>query len=169
LQFGLDLLDLIKKEVGLVPLRQCLHFLLSLCAKSRDLNKANLVWKEYALNGHPYGYDCYRRWASNLHIIFSLSHNIFLLLMMLLYGCRMYHVLLASGEHKSADSILDKILCFDSYQYPSFIFLKHQYRHRYVKKNDVSVSEFELASRSWFAPLISMKTGQAWGGAGRPT
>jgi hypothetical protein len=166
LQFGLDLLDLIKKEVGRVP-SQCLNYLLSACAKSRDLNKANLVWKEYALAGYYYDEDCYRRWASNLYIIFSLSHNIFLLIMMLLYGCRMYHVLLASGEHKSADSILvNKIpsfysgLCSD---------LKHCYRHRYVKKNDVPVSEFELASCSWFAPLNSMKTGLARGGAGRPT
>jgi len=127
------LLDLIKKEVGLVPLEQCLHHLLSLCAKSRDLNKANLAWKEYALAGYPYGDECYRRWASNLYIICSLSHNIFLLLMMLLYGCRMYHILLASGEHKSADNILDKIQSFYS---GHCSWLKYHYRHRYVKKND---------------------------------
>ncbi|RHN44819.1 putative pentatricopeptide [Medicago truncatula] len=133
LQFGLDLLDLIKKEVvGLVPSSECLNYLLSVCAKSRDLNKANLVWKEYALAGYPYGEDCY--W-------------------------RMYHALLASGEHKSADSLLvNKIP--SSYSGLSSD-LKHSYRHSYVKKNDVPVFEFELASYSWFAPLNSMKTRKA--------
>jgi hypothetical protein len=70
LQFGLDLLDLIKKEVGLVPSIECLDSLLSVCAISRDLNNANLVWKEYALLGYQPYIDSYVRWACILYIIF---------------------------------------------------------------------------------------------------
>ncbi|XP_039690584.1 pentatricopeptide repeat-containing protein At4g04790, mitochondrial-like [Medicago truncatula] len=43
LQFGMDLLDLIKKELGLVPSKMCLDGLLTLCAISRDLNNAHLI------------------------------------------------------------------------------------------------------------------------------
>jgi len=51
------------------------------------LNKAILVWNEYALLGYqPYIGDSYARWACILYVIFSFFYNIFLLLMMLLYG-----------------------------------------------------------------------------------
>ncbi|RHN44095.1 putative pentatricopeptide [Medicago truncatula] len=117
LQFGLDLLDLIKKELGLVPPSLCLHSLLCCCVKSRDLNNAHLVWREFAGDGRD-GYEsfsCYL-WASNLYTIsplsyniFPLSYNIFLLIMILLYGCRMYCALSALGDHKSADIIFKKL------------------------------------------------------------
>ncbi|RHN55087.1 hypothetical protein MtrunA17_Chr5g0413891 [Medicago truncatula] len=111
LQFGLDLLDLIKKE-RLSPSMMCLDILLHLCAESRDLNNANFVWREYVFAKIPHGPLSYLRWASNLCTIFSLSYSIFLLLMVLLYGCSMYHVLLASGDHKSADIILNNVPSF---------------------------------------------------------
>jgi len=110
------LLDLIKKEVGLVPSIECLDSLLSVCVISRDLNNADLVWKEYALLGYqPYIGDSYVRWACILYIVFSFFYNIFLLLIMLLYGCRMYHTILASGDHRSADIILDQIPSYCSH------------------------------------------------------
>jgi len=52
---------------------------------SRDLNNANLVWREYVFAEHLPDEFSYMRWASNLYTIFSLSYNIFLLLMILLY------------------------------------------------------------------------------------
>jgi len=89
-----------------------LDILLGLCAVSGDLNNANFVWREYVFAKHHYGSLSYLRWASNLCTIFSLCYSIFLLLMILLYGCSMYHVLLASGDHKSADIILNKVPSF---------------------------------------------------------
>jgi hypothetical protein len=71
LRFGLDLLDLIKKELDLDPSKMCLDILLSLCAISRDLNNAKLVWREYVLAEHPYDELSYMRWVSNLYAIFS--------------------------------------------------------------------------------------------------
>jgi hypothetical protein len=70
LQFGLDLLDLIKKELGLVPSVICLDVLLHLCAESRDLNNANFIWREYKFAKLSYGELSYLRWASNLCTIF---------------------------------------------------------------------------------------------------
>jgi hypothetical protein len=71
LRFGLDLLDLIKKELDLDPSKMCLDILLSLCAISRDLNNAKLVWREYVLAERPYDELSYMRWVSNLYTIFS--------------------------------------------------------------------------------------------------
>lgn len=82
LQFGLDLLDLIKKELGLVPSQTCLDVLLKLCALSEDLNNANLVWREFAS-------------AKCLYTTFSYLS--------------MYKVLLAAGDHKSADIMANQI------------------------------------------------------------
>ncbi|XP_058730510.1 pentatricopeptide repeat-containing protein At4g21880, mitochondrial-like [Vicia villosa] len=82
LQFGLDLLWAIKDELGLVPSRQCLDFLLSACANSGDLNNARLIWREYEVAGFPYNVLSY---------------------------VRMYQALLASGDQRSADFILKKI------------------------------------------------------------
>lgn len=82
LQFGLDLLWAIKDELGLVPSRQCLDFLLRACAISGDLNNARLIWREYEVAGFPYNVLSY---------------------------LRMYQALLASGDHRSADFILKKI------------------------------------------------------------
>ncbi|KAK2380956.1 pentatricopeptide repeat-containing protein, mitochondrial [Trifolium repens] len=82
LQFGMDLLWAIKDELGLVPSRQCLDFLLSACAQSKDLNNSRLVWREYEVCGYPYNVLSY---------------------------VRMYQALLASGDHRSAEVILNKI------------------------------------------------------------
>ncbi|CAJ2650451.1 unnamed protein product [Trifolium pratense] len=82
LQFGMDLLWAIKDELGLVPSRQCLDFLLSACAQSKDLNNTRLVWREYEVCGYPYNVLSY---------------------------LRMYQALLASGDHRSAEVILKKI------------------------------------------------------------
>jgi len=61
LQFGLDLLWAIKDELGLVPSRQCLDFLLRACAISGDLNNARLIWREYEVAGFPYNVLSYLR------------------------------------------------------------------------------------------------------------
>jgi hypothetical protein len=135
LQFGLDLLDLIKKELGLVPSQTCLDVLLRLCALSGDLNNAKLVWREFAFAKCLYTSFSYLRWASNLHTIFSLYYNIFLLLMILLYGCSMYEVLLATGNHKSADIMANKLPSIFS-GYVSY--MKKRYS---AKKDDVLVSD----------------------------
>ncbi|KAK2380967.1 pentatricopeptide repeat-containing protein, mitochondrial [Trifolium repens] len=82
LQFGMDLLWAIKDELGLVPSRQCLDFLLSACAQSKDLNNSRLVWREYEVCGYPYNVLSY---------------------------VRMYQALLASGDHRSAEVIRNKI------------------------------------------------------------
>lgn len=82
LRFGLDLLDLIKKELDLVPSKMCLDILLSLSAISRDLNNANLVWREYVFAKHHYDEFSYMS---------------------------MYQVLLNTGNYKSADIFYSKL------------------------------------------------------------
>ncbi|KAM7504121.1 hypothetical protein LguiB_003025 [Lonicera macranthoides] len=82
LQFGLDLLRAIKEELGLVPSRKSLDFLLGACTSAKDLQSSFLIWKEYQTAGLPYN---------------------------VLSFVRMYQALLASGNHKSAHKILDKI------------------------------------------------------------
>nr|AFK35368.1 unknown [Lotus japonicus] len=82
LQFGLDLLWAIKDEIGLIPSRQSLDFLLSACANAGDLNNARLIWREYEVAGFPYNVLSY---------------------------LRMYQALLASGDHRSANLMLKKI------------------------------------------------------------
>ncbi|KAM3302517.1 hypothetical protein P3S67_017019 [Capsicum chacoense] len=83
LQFGLDLLQVIKKEIGLLPSRQCLDFLLSACVKAKDLEACHLIWEEYKISGLPY-------------------NNI-------LSYVRMYRAMLALGDYEYAADILDKI------------------------------------------------------------
>ncbi|XP_020226184.1 pentatricopeptide repeat-containing protein At4g04790, mitochondrial isoform X2 [Cajanus cajan] len=61
LQIGLDLLWAIKDELGLMPSRQCLDFLLSACANAGDLNNARLIWREYEVSGFPYNVLSYLR------------------------------------------------------------------------------------------------------------
>ncbi|MED6221395.1 hypothetical protein PIB30_054245 [Stylosanthes scabra] len=82
LQIGLDLLWAVKNELGLVPSRQCLDFLLSACANAGDLNNARLIWREYEVAGFPYNVLSY---------------------------LRMYQALLASGDYRSANFMLSKI------------------------------------------------------------
>ncbi|KAK4355281.1 hypothetical protein RND71_024252 [Anisodus tanguticus] len=82
LQLGLDLLQAIKEEIGLLPSRQSLDFLLSTCVNAKDLQACYLIWKEYKIAGLPYNILSY---------------------------VRMYQVLLALGDYKSAANILNKI------------------------------------------------------------
>ncbi|KAL9236357.1 hypothetical protein vseg_011038 [Gypsophila vaccaria] len=82
LQIGLDLLTAIKEDLGLRPSRKCLDFLLSACVRCKDLQKAQLVWKEYEIAGFP--------------------HNILSLL-------RMYQAYLASGHLDEATEFLSTI------------------------------------------------------------
>ncbi|PHT43898.1 hypothetical protein CQW23_17923 [Capsicum baccatum] len=82
LQFGLDLLQVIKKEIGLLPSRQCLDFLLSACVKAKDLEACHLIWEEYKISGLPYNILSY---------------------------VRMYRAMLALGDYEYAADILDKI------------------------------------------------------------
>jgi hypothetical protein len=71
------------------------------------LNNAHLVWREFA--GDRYNSFSNYLWASKLYTIFPLSYNIFLLILILIYGCRMYCVLSKLGDHKSADVIFKKL------------------------------------------------------------
>ncbi|KAK4576310.1 hypothetical protein RGQ29_027035 [Quercus rubra] len=82
LQIGLDLLQVIKDELCLSPSRKCLDFLLNACVNAKDLQSSLLIWKEYQAAGLPYN---------------------------VLSFLRMYQVLLASGEHKAAKILLNKI------------------------------------------------------------
>ncbi|XP_004244155.1 pentatricopeptide repeat-containing protein At4g04790, mitochondrial isoform X2 [Solanum lycopersicum] len=82
LQLGLDLLQAIKKDIGLLPSRQSLDFLLSACVNAKDLQACYLIWKEYRIAGLPYNILSY---------------------------VRMYRALLALGDYKSAANILNNI------------------------------------------------------------
>ncbi|GLT65444.1 hypothetical protein SLA2020_378760 [Shorea laevis] len=81
-QFGVDLLQAIKSDIGISPSRKCLDFILNACVKAKDLQNSLLIWKEYEIAGLPY--------------------NIFNFL-------RMYQALLACGDHKSAEAMRTKI------------------------------------------------------------
>ncbi|GLT51456.1 hypothetical protein SLA2020_248650 [Shorea laevis] len=81
-QFGVDLLQAIKSDIGISPSRKCLDFILNACVKAKDLQNSLLIWKEYEIAGLPY--------------------NIFNFL-------RMYQALLACGDHKSAEAMRAKI------------------------------------------------------------
>ncbi|XP_047340801.1 pentatricopeptide repeat-containing protein At4g04790, mitochondrial-like [Impatiens glandulifera] len=78
-QFGIDLLKAIKEKVGIEPSRKGLDFLLTACARAKDLNACHLIWKEYPKAGLPYN---------------------------ILSFLRMYQALLASGDQKAAEEIL---------------------------------------------------------------
>lgn len=82
LQFGLDLLQAIKKEIGVRLSRKSLDFLLSACVNGKDLQACSLVWKEYRTASLPYN---------------------------VLSFVRMYQALLALGDYKSAANIFNKI------------------------------------------------------------
>ncbi|KAK9080651.1 hypothetical protein SSX86_000409 [Deinandra increscens subsp. villosa] len=81
-QFGLDLLQALKKDIGIRPSRKSLDFLLSACVNAKDLERSFLVWNEYRTAGLPYNVLSY---------------------------VRMYQALLASGAHKAANVILENI------------------------------------------------------------
>ncbi|KAL2943866.1 hypothetical protein RDABS01_032213 [Bienertia sinuspersici] len=82
LQIGIGLLQAIKEDLKLHPSRKCLDFLLSACVKGNDLQKAQLVWKEYEIASLPYNILSY---------------------------LRMYQAYLASGDREAASSFLNKI------------------------------------------------------------
>ncbi|XP_017242687.1 pentatricopeptide repeat-containing protein At4g04790, mitochondrial [Daucus carota subsp. sativus] len=82
LQIGLALLQAIKKELGLCPSRKSLDFLLTACAKAKDLQSCYSVWQEYETAGLPYN---------------------------VLSFLRMYQALLALGDCKSARKMLRQI------------------------------------------------------------
>ncbi|KAK8706080.1 hypothetical protein V6N13_049658 [Hibiscus sabdariffa] len=82
LQIGLALLQAMKDELGLTPSRKSLDFLLTSCVNAKDLQNSLLIWSEYQAAG--------------------LRCNVLTFL-------RMYQALLASGDPKSAKSLLTKI------------------------------------------------------------
>ncbi|KHG15325.1 hypothetical protein F383_05953 [Gossypium arboreum] len=82
LQIGLALLQAMKDEIGLTPSRKSLDFLLASCVNAKDLQSSLLIWREYQ--------------AAGLHC------NVLTFL-------RMYQALLASGDPKSAKTLLTKI------------------------------------------------------------
>lgn len=82
LQIGLDLLQAIKKELGLCPSRKSLDFLLTACAKAKDLHSCFSIWQEYEKAGLPYN---------------------------VLTFLRMYQAVLALGDRKSAKKMLRQI------------------------------------------------------------
>ncbi|KAF8016362.1 hypothetical protein BT93_H1769 [Corymbia citriodora subsp. variegata] len=82
LQMGLDLLQVIKNDLGLAPSRKVLDVLLSVCVSMKDLDKSLLIWKEYQAADLPYN---------------------------ILSFLRMYQALLASGDIESARIVLSKM------------------------------------------------------------
>lgn len=82
LQFGMNFLEAIKKNLKLHPSRKCLDFLLSACVNAKDLCRSQLVWKEYEAAGLPYNILSY---------------------------LRMYQAFLASGSFKAASKFLSQL------------------------------------------------------------
>ncbi|KAL1567046.1 pentatricopeptide repeat-containing protein, mitochondrial-like isoform X1 [Salvia divinorum] len=82
MQFGHNLLEAVKEEVGVRPSRKSLDFLLSACTNAKEAKSSFLIWKEYEKAGLPYN---------------------------VLSFVRMYQALLASGDKKSAERLLKKI------------------------------------------------------------
>ncbi|GAB2215848.1 hypothetical protein Droror1_Dr00020253, partial [Drosera rotundifolia] len=88
LQLGLDMLQMIKKELKIRPSRKCLDFLLSACASAKDAKSALLIWKEYEMAGLPYN---------------------------LVTSLKMYQALMASSDFGSAAKVLTRIPKDDSH------------------------------------------------------
>ncbi|GER56575.1 pentatricopeptide repeat-containing protein [Striga asiatica] len=82
MQFGLDLLQALKEELGVKPSRKSLDFLLTACVSAKDSKASFIIWKEYKAAGLPYNVLSY---------------------------VRMYQALLASGDNKSAAKVLNNI------------------------------------------------------------
>ncbi|KAL1201774.1 Pentatricopeptide repeat-containing protein [Cardamine amara subsp. amara] len=81
-KLGLDLVSFMKEELELCPSRKCLDFLLHACVNAKDKQNALLVWKEYQFAELPYN---------------------------VLNYLRMYQVLVAAGDSKSATGMVSKI------------------------------------------------------------
>lgn len=54
MQFGLDLLEAVKSEVGVRPSRKSLDFLLSACTNAKDAKASFFIWEEYERADLPY-------------------------------------------------------------------------------------------------------------------
>lgn len=61
MKIGMDLLAVVKEELGLCPSRKNLDFLLAACINGRDLSKCRLIWKEYKTAGYCYNVLSYLR------------------------------------------------------------------------------------------------------------
>ncbi|KAJ0264912.1 Pentatricopeptide repeat-containing protein [Hirschfeldia incana] len=81
-KLGMALLRYIKEELGFVPSRKCLDFLLHACVNAKDMTNGLLVWKEYQSAALPCN---------------------------VLSFLRMYQVLLAAGDLEGAKTLVTKI------------------------------------------------------------
>ncbi|ESQ38119.1 hypothetical protein EUTSA_v10028431mg [Eutrema salsugineum] len=81
-KLGMELLRFMKEELGLVPSRKCLDFLLHACVNAKDMENGLSVWKEYQSAGLPCN---------------------------VLSFLRMYQVLLSAGDLKGAEALVSKI------------------------------------------------------------
>ncbi|EFH46118.1 pentatricopeptide repeat-containing protein [Arabidopsis lyrata subsp. lyrata] len=94
-KLGLDLVSFMKEELELCPSRKCLDFLLHACVNAKDKQNALLVWKEYQFAELP------RKLSSGERVMY----NEFLVI----WFHRMYQVLVAAGDSKSAEALVSKI------------------------------------------------------------
>lgn len=120
-KLGLDLLSFMKEELGLCPSRKCLDFLQHACVNAKDKQTALLVWQEYQFAELPYNVLNYLRQVLFLKILLYLkktvvSKRVALFLVefcvmgfLVLWSYRMYQVLVAAGDSKSAKEIDSKI------------------------------------------------------------
>ncbi|KAG2330658.1 hypothetical protein Bca52824_001838 [Brassica carinata] len=81
-KLGMALLRYMKEELGFVPSRKCLDFLLHACVNAKDMQNGLLVWKEYQSAALPCN---------------------------VLSFLRMYQVLLAAGDLEGAKTLATKI------------------------------------------------------------
>ncbi|VVB07809.1 unnamed protein product [Arabis nemorensis] len=88
-KLGKDLLRFMKEELGFVPSRKCLDFLLHACVNAKDMDIGLLVWKEYQSAALPCNVLSFLRQAT------LVSPSRF--------------VLLASGDTEGAKKLVSKI------------------------------------------------------------
>ncbi|CAA7054303.1 unnamed protein product [Microthlaspi erraticum] len=81
-KLGMDLLRFLKEELGFVPSRKCLDFLMHACVNAKDMENGLLVWKEYQSAALPCN---------------------------VLSFLRMYQVLLAAGDLEGANALVSEI------------------------------------------------------------
>ncbi|XP_078437473.1 pentatricopeptide repeat-containing protein At4g04790, mitochondrial-like [Wolffia australiana] len=88
MEIGMGLLSAMKNELGLLPSRASLDFLLSTCLKVKDLKASKTIWAEYSKAGLPFNVLSY---------------------------LRMYHALMAGGDFSAAEKISKIIPCGDKH------------------------------------------------------
>lgn len=76
LQLGLDMLEIMKDVIRVVPSRKCLDFLLSACAKAKDLDHSLFIWKEYEAAGYPYNTMNYLKYLTLVLVYNALNFGI---------------------------------------------------------------------------------------------